>query len=363
MQIRWLFSKGMDLGGLFLPVWVTWCVCFLLPSNWLQSEIPLMLWVLIVIGIDVGHVWSTLFRSYFSPIDRSMHYKSLWLIPIMAFIVFFGISQLSIVYFWRVLAYLALYHFIKQQYGFLRLYKAKGHDFQRKFIPDNFIIYFSMLVPVLFWHLQESRQFSWFIDGDFYTVGAFLKSFDPSSIKFSFSFIYFSIIICWLIEDVIRQQKSKISKLPKQLWIITTALNWYIGIVYFNSDLAFTLTNVIAHGIPYYILIFTFIRKRSFQRRGTPYITKNKMVWMVGAVIVIGFFEEYLWDMLVYRDHEDFFSNIITYTVDQFSNPLVVGLAMSILVVPQITHYILDGIIWKTGPKNPGLKEIMLNNE
>jgi hypothetical protein len=36
----------------------------------------------------------------------------------------------------------------------------------------------------------------------------------------------------------------------KHLLLITTAATWYVGIVGTDSDYAFTLTNVLVHGIP-----------------------------------------------------------------------------------------------------------------
>ena len=40
--------------------------------------------------------------------------------------------------------------------------------------------------------------------------------------------------------------------------MVTTALCWGLGIVVFNSDYAFTVTNVIIHGVPYMALVYPF---------------------------------------------------------------------------------------------------------
>ena len=40
----------------------------------------------------------------------------------------------------------------------------------------------------------------------------------------------------------------------------TTAATWYVGIVATNSDLAFTVTNVLIHGVPYAVLVFSYGR-------------------------------------------------------------------------------------------------------
>ena len=90
--------------------------------------------------------------------------------PPICFAVAFALSSISFHVFWRCLAYVAVYHFIKQQYGFMRIYKAKAKDFRKKIFKDNFIIYLSMLYPVLYWHLNLDRNFSWFVENDFFQI-------------------------------------------------------------------------------------------------------------------------------------------------------------------------------------------------
>jgi len=33
--------------------------------------------------------------------------------------------------------------------------------------------------------------------------------------------------------------------------------------------------------------------------------------------------------------------------------------AVPLLATPQVTHYLLDGFIWKLGPTNPGLRPLL----
>ena len=111
----WLFSKNIDLSTLFAPVWVIWVVLFLLPNSILTINTPLWVWVVFVLLIDVSHVWSTIFRTYFDKEERRNHYKILWIIPLVSFIILFTIASESSMWFWRILAYLAVFHFMKQR--------------------------------------------------------------------------------------------------------------------------------------------------------------------------------------------------------------------------------------------------------
>lgn len=355
MQLsNWIFSKRYDLICLFVPVWGVWLVMFLLPPAWITLELPLWVWVIFVLGIDVSHVWSTLFRTYLDREEYQQHRKLLILAPVLAFLGAAILSAISMSLFWRVLAYVAVFHFVKQQYGFMRIYKAKARDFKQQWISDNFVIYLSMIYPIVFWHLNLDRQFSWFISGDFI-------QWQPefiATINFTGSWLYFLTIGLWLVQEVYR---SKGMSFPtgKVLWVLTTAGNWYIGIVYFNSDLVFTITNVVAHGIPYLALVL-FYQQRKFQLKSLQ-IGKFKYALMViTGVFLLALGEEYFWDLLVSKENGEFFAAFLPYFEELPALHWQV-LATAVLSVPQITHYIVDGYIWKNNEKNPYLKEALMN--
>jgi len=355
----WLFGKYKDLSLLFVPVWIIWIVLFFLPNGFLQNDVPLWIWVVFILGIDVTHVWSTIFRTYLDKEEFNNHKIVLILAPIVAFILLFGIAREAVAYFWRVLAYLAVFHFMKQQYGFFALYTAKAKLKQyHRFFKDKWVLYFSMLYPVLFWHLSD-RNFVWFVDGDFF--------------NFSFQFpwravleaIYWVTMVGWLIEEVILVQK-KVNTLSygRFLWLMTTLFNWYLGIVFFNSDVAFTLTNVVAHGIPYLaLIIFYQIKKDKFKGA----LTQKRMTWIIVSIVLFSFLlafgEEYLWDMLINREKGTFFTFIIDYPIDSIVNSSWQIVALVLLSLPQVTHYILDGFIWKMNAANPHLKHLLIDKK
>ncbi len=200
----WLFSKTIDLLVLYLPVWACWLVLLALPEALLQADIPLWVWVVFVLCIDVGHVWSTIFRTYLDKEEFAQHRRLLIGAPIVCFVAVGALAGYSEFGFWRLLAYLALFHFVKQQYGFLALYKAKARDFgQRKILSDKAVLYWATLYPVLYWHLAEGLDFSWFVTDDFVGLRAYL----PGSSAFWAGFfqvanaVYWAVMLGWLIEE------------------------------------------------------------------------------------------------------------------------------------------------------------------
>jgi hypothetical protein len=354
----WLFGRNIDLLALFTPVWGTWIVLFFLPPAYLHVAIPLWGWVVVILIIDVAHVWSTIFRTYFDKIERINHKQLLGLAPIICFVLLFAVASESVEWFWRILAYFALFHFIKQQYGFFALYTSRAKTGgTKRIISDQFIIYLAMLYPVFFWHLN-TRNFSWFIDGDFIQ-----KTIDLTTLWPLLHTLYWGVIVLWILEEIrlVYQSKIKLS-LGRILWLVTTALNWYLGIVYFNSDLAFTLTNVVAHGIPYLVLIIYY----QASKKPVGVIQKKRSFYSIATIIVIGsillaFGEEYFWNLLINQDKEQLFGNRISYP--DITNTTLQAAALALLTLPQVVHYVLDGFIWKMNSSNPHLKSLISSDE
>ena len=80
---------------------------------------------------------------------------------------------------------------------------------------------------------------------------------------------------------------------------------------------------------------------------------------IVGGSLLFAFFEEYGWDLFLNREKRRFFSIFLPYSFEVLTNPIGRALATAMLSLPQITHYILDGVIWKNNKKNPHLKPIL----
>ncbi len=71
------------------------------------------------------------------------------------------------------------------------------------------------------------------------------------------------------------------------------------------------------------------------------------MVWLFswGLIFILAFVEEGLWDITVWQEHSAIFG---TRHMQNFSmDGALLTLVVPLLALPQITHYILDGFIWK----------------
>lgn len=355
----WLLSKKLDLLVLFFPVWFCWIFFFITSDAVSNQEVPLWCWVVVVLGIDVSHVWSTIYRTYFDAETRVAYKQKLLLIPLLVFILALAVNSYSVELFWRLMAYLALYHFIKQQYGFLSFYKAKNKKHQKKWLPDKPVMYFSMLYPVVYWHFASKINFAWFVEGDFILMGDWL---DVSFLWPYLNVLYWGVILFWLFEETYLNIKEGCIQYGKVLWLLSTAVNWYLGIVYFNSDVVFTVTNVVAHGVPYLALTFVFYIRRGQQdgHHKKSSVIAFLVLGMFVLVLCLGFVEELFWDVLVNKDKEVLFGFLWDYSLTTSQQVITQNVAVALLAVPQVTHYILDGYVWKPGVKNKIVATLLL---
>ena len=165
---NWLYNKYFDLIFILSPPFFTLGLVYYFQDQFLAiSDMPLYAWVILVLFIDVSHVYSTIFRTYLHEIEFKENRPLYILIPILVWILGVFLYSIHMKVFWSVLAYFAVYHFARQQYGFLRLYsRSEEYNAVSKWV-DSILLYVSILYPIVFWHVNLPRKFNWFIEGDF----------------------------------------------------------------------------------------------------------------------------------------------------------------------------------------------------
>src|SRR5215217_7965080 len=125
-QSKWLFSQKVDL-SVFLGSAVV--SLLLLAVGWqlgiLDDESPDWTWISAVLLIDVAHVWSTTFRVYFDKAELKRRLGLYLLVPVLGYAVGVALYSEGEVTFWRALAIVAVFHFVRQQYGWVALYRRR----------------------------------------------------------------------------------------------------------------------------------------------------------------------------------------------------------------------------------------------
>jgi hypothetical protein len=359
----WLSSALWDSLLIISPAFITSAIAIAFRSQLDNSQdMPLWAWVSFVLVVDVAHVYATLFRTYFDPKSFNEHKPLLLLIPFICWAVGWALYSYDDILFWRALAYLAVFHFIRQQYGFVALYARKDPtEFSKFKLLDKICVYVVTLFPLIYWHTHLPRNFSWFVKGDF-------VSWVPAAI-IDRAFIAYAVVgISYLIKEIFLFKKSGFFNIPKNLIVIGTALSWWVGIIALNSDIAFTMTNVVTHGIPYMALVWLYHNRtgtidgatvaRSFSEQSgakRDYLKLARDILLSFApafvlfLIILAYIEEGFWDGLVWREHLTFFSPFAQ--LPAVTEGALLAVLVPLLSLPQSTHYVLDGFIWRVKDK------------
>lgn len=342
----WLGKPWAELLFIIAPPFLCLAFIALFPQLFEDvKDIPVYWWVILVLLIDVAHVYSTLFRTYFSKASWQRYRTPMTLIPLFSFLFGILLCSVSMALFWTVLAYIAVFHFIRQQYGIMKLYaRAEGQLPAWYKRADVVTIYAATIYPILYWHFSSPRNFNWFVEGDF-----IIK--DLPGARVFFTVLYCAVVAVYIIKEILLVARFKTVNILRIMVIAGTLLSWYIGIIYFNGDLAFTLLNVVAHGIPYMTLIWIFSLRenKAAQQRSSFWKLMYGPLGMLLFLLIIflfAFVEEGLWDTWVWQDNGKFFgvfSGFKTGRLDASWLKFIVPL----LAMPQLTHYIIDGLIWR----------------
>jgi hypothetical protein len=334
-QRFWLFSPAVDLsvflGSAAVALLLLWIG---VRAGLADGASPEWVWVPAVLLIDVAHVWATGFRVYF---DKEELKRKPWLyalVPALGYVIGVVLYSESDMLFWRVLAYLAVFHFVRQQYGWVALYRARlgEHDRVGKWI-DTVTIYLATLYPLIYWHSNLPRQFWWFLPNDFASLPGFVAQIAQP--------LYWSTLGLYVTYSLYRWiVKGKVNP-GKDIVVVTTAVCWYVGIVVYNSDYAFTVTNVIIHGVPYFALVYWYARTRRAETNSRSYrlLSRNLIVFIM-TLWLLAYVEELFWHTGVWHDRTWLFGS--TQIAQGFKMLLV-----PLLALPQLTHYVLDGFIWR----------------
>ena len=341
----WLYSAVIDGVFILSPPFVALLLVVCFPAQFQAvSVIPVYYWLFLVVFIDVAHVYSTLYRTYF---NQGAYKKNAFLVvvPIACYMVGVLLYSYSGMFFWRLLAYLAVFHFIRQQYGFMRLYsRQEGNGYWFRMI-DKIAIYTATIYPLFYWHFEGNRNFSWFVEND-------ILSFHSPLLLGAGSVLYLLIIALYVVKEGGYIIHTKEFNGPRNLLIAGTFLSWYFGIVYFNGDMAFTTLNVVSHGIPYMALIWIFEKKKQAKSSNPGSLimkyTFNKyggVLFFVLLLALLAYIEEGLWDGMIWKEHGNVFK--LFSNLPKIGNEQMLSLLVPLLALPQSTHYILDGFIWK----------------
>jgi len=355
----WVLSPPMDILGFFLPLAVALALVPL-TRHVPDKAVPLPYHVSLVVLIDVAHVYGTLFRTVLDS-EATAKNRALFLrAPPCLFagtmlVIFAGGEELG----WSLLAYYAMYHFAKQPFGILCLYKARKGE---RGAVDHRIDYWTCmagaLIPVLIQHTDENAYFlHWFNNGER------LLFYFPNWANIPLYVLYVLVPLFWFGRSLLQWRLGVRRVNAGKIWIMGVQyVSWYIGVLCDHEVRSLAFVNLF-HGVSSMVLVYSVVQRRyAAWRKRSPATMQwrdklcEAMVsspWPYLAVMVMfAVVEDVSWEVCVYQAY-----------LPQMGVPVPIlqaqwrALVTALLMQPQLSHYFLDAYIWRMTPQNPGLKE------
>ncbi|MEK7390054.1 MAG: hypothetical protein AAB036_10185 [Elusimicrobiota bacterium] len=349
---HWIVSAPFDLGFVLGPAMAATAAVLLIPA--LQSpQLPLWGWIVVTLSVDVAHTWTTLYVTYLDP-EAYGRRKSLFLCVPLACLAAGALAYaVGTSFAVKVYTYAAVWHFVRQQYGFMRFYKRVRRE--REALDawiDGAAVYAATLYPVFYWHCEPARSTAaWFATRGFFNL--------PETWLPAGRCLYASALILFVLRQGFLLVRGRDVNWGKAGVIVTTAAAWYTGMVALNSTFAFLIAIGITHGIPYYALVWLYGHRKW---SGDPSWRRLLFAKSLAGVLlflsiawIISYVEMGVLSALTGSHTGAYFELTREFPISAGSSAVL----LPVLFMFQTTHYVLDAYIWRLNAANPNLEGLI----
>lgn len=340
----WFHSWYGDIIGLHLVPFIFIILALLgLPpfgSYNFSNAWEIVTWILV---LDWAHIFAQWHRIYGNPAESS---RMKWvypvsyvlLIPVFALIILAG-GKFHLETF---LVYFVIFHFIKQQFGFIRVYSridsAKG---KIESFNENTLIYLTMVTPLLAWHtFMPYDQFGW---------NTFLiKSPLIQNLVYPAAALYFFCGILYIYWEADRTFRTKTFNLGKNLALLSGALGWGLVSILAESKLLIFFTVVLAHDLSYIVLVWLIGRRDKKLSEGkiglASWWSVPGFLGYLCCLVVVSQLILLIHHRFIGKDYPNLvFGNILRNFTDEY----FISIGFAIYFATQAHHYFIDRYLWK----------------
>lgn len=376
MQVKsqpWVHSwYGDSLGFFLIPLSFILLATFSLPpfGNFDPKYVGVV--ISYVLLIDWAHIFAQWHRIYCNPVEST---RAKWIYPI-SFIVLVPIIALyfqyvSIDHVEKFLIYFVIYHFIKQHYGFIRIYsKTDGSKTKFESVTESALVYLCMWTPVLYWHIDFPKK-------DFYWNLHFLKNPVTQNLFYPAIAAYAFCLVAYVFAEYKRTKRNQMFNWPKNIALTLSALGYGLISIMVESKMLIFFTVVFTHDVSYIFLVW-FIGRRD-EKLKTKKIAWYSwwsvpgFTWYLLALILMGQTIMALHGELGHDLNRHYF------LVGKFFNDLPwsagwwQNFGFALFYATQAHHYFIDKFLWKkekdlsfmmkTGQFNPPQPELKAAGE
>jgi hypothetical protein len=286
--------------------------------------------------IDGPHALATAYRVYGDPAERRRRPLFYWSSPILLLAVLVLSANFFRGELLRAVSYFNIFHYIRQQYGWIRISARKGDPGSSRKL-DSLAIYAATLCPLLWWHGHQTGD-GWLYDGD-------LIMFLPARIADFFGWVQIPILGVYGFFEWKRWRSGEGFNAAKNFLLAITVFTWSGGIMFgWAGEQTFMLD--IMHAVPYLGLVF-FYGLRTYQGDGSwrARIFSRRGWWLYYFPLVAVAFLQF--DLgFQSRGLASWWGSV----------------CLGIMLLSPVMHYIFDGLVWKIGPANPGFQDLLHAN-
>ena len=350
MQIKsqpWIHSWYGDLLGFHLiPLIFAFLAFMRWPPFQVATYAHMDLLILGILLIDWAHIFAQWHRIYYNPVETI---KAKWIYPI-SYILLIPIVGLYVYYGSRLhvevaLVYFVIFHFIKQHFGFLKIYsKIDGAKTKFESLSETALFYLCMWTPVIYWHISFPKK-------DFYWAARILP-IPYINVIFNIACILYTLSAAiYVVTELRRWKRNGIVNIPKNLALIAAALAW--GGVSLFSDVAVLVmfTVVLTHDVSYTILVWMTCRRDEqivkkkvdwFSWWSAPGFLFYVLILVLGSHLIMVLHLEIARNAeLDYAIYGKIFNNITS------SSLVWQHFGWGLFFATQAHHYFIDKFLWK----------------
>lgn len=319
------FSPKLDFIAFstYIPIVLIYLVLSTFNLDFTQS-LPISMMFLGWLLVDGSHVYSTLFITYFDKEAFQESKTKLILTPVLLLAINCLLFYIKPLYFYRFLANLAMFHFIRQEFGWMKI-ASRLDDQLPDWIArvDRYCSYVMTVAPMALIMTRIDR--TWYAKGDLFMIPEWLGN--------GIFMLLLPAVTIFLGVNIYHTYKTKTFNTAKLLVFINTMVSWYIAKIAGIHPTVAMFIIFMAHGIPY--LFIAFKAERVSDK--VPFLKKmGAWKYLAMYLFCVG-----IWLVAAQLHHNKVFRPF--KTPGNFTGYFIIALAWT----PAMSHFVIDGFIWK----------------
>jgi hypothetical protein len=319
----WILKTPLrEISFLYLPGLLAVLAAISFPK---LGEESLFYGLLAVGFIDSGHVYTTMWRTWFHR-EEFVTNKSYIFLPLFFFVIFSCWFYFQIPYLWAFVVYATLYHHSRQVYGFSKWYQTLN---RRQDAESDRYLYFFSYFPMVIYHFRSDAIGAYYTKRDLFL-------YPQTGLRDFFLCFYLMVGMTWVYREW-RLWRSGIQETNRILSIAIPGMIYCYCFLLGNTVTQVIFPLLFLHGVAYLGVMEQSLSKtqKRFQKEGIAFF--------------VVFITAFLFGLLDSWVEENFVDTIIEQA--PLFNSLVVGL----ILTPLFSHYSFDAIIWRKNHREAGV--------